>query len=283
MKFGALGVTENTLRIQDTWGDIGRKRLRWVLFEILLGEYTLNVLVELEVLDLEWVDVASVVVFEDLVLLGGQLYLLRIEGSSELGGLDSALSQWIVILQELTKSDSVSHDIILDLLNENVDGAGTGEINVEWLVGGLSTSVRLVDDVVSIFAISEEWHVLDVTVVVAVLLDNGIKLSIADLDTEEGDGLFELFWGNLEVVMSIWVLEEALSIKSLSSDEVSECIKNLGDILLVGVVWALGSVEGLSSGTVNLDVNGSLEVLLGENFINAVTEFSPQNMGTFLW
>lgn len=190
-------------------------------------------MVEREVFDLEWVYVASVVVLEDLVLLGGELYLLSIEGCSELGSLDSSLSQWVMILQELTKSDSVSHDVVLDLLNESFDGTGTGEVDVEWLVGGLSTSVRLVDDVVSILAIFEEWHVLDVTVVVAVFLDNGSKLCIADLNTKESDGLFELFWGNLEVVVSIWVLEEALGVKSFSSDEVSECIKNLGDILLI--------------------------------------------------
>jgi len=189
-----------------------------------LREYALDVLVELEVFDLEWVDVASIIVLEDLVLWGGELYLLSVEGSSELGGLDSSLSQWIVILQEFTKSDSVSHDIILDLLNQNFDGTGTSEVDVEWLIGGLSTGVWFVDDVVTVLAIVEERHVLDVTIIVSVLLDNGVKLSIADLNTKECDGLFELFWGNLEVVVSIWVLEEALGIKSLSSDEVSELV-----------------------------------------------------------
>ncbi len=248
-----------------------------------MREYALDVLVELEVFDLEWVDVASIIVLEDLVLWGGELYLLSVEGSSELGGLDSSLSQWIVILQEFTKSDSVSHDIILDLLNQNFDGTGTSEVDVEWLIGGLSTGVWFVDDVVTVLAIVEERHVLDVTIIVSVLFDNGVKLSIADLNTKECDGLFELFWGNLEVVVSIWVLEEALGIKSLSSDEVSELIKNLVDILLIGGVWTFSSIETLGSGSIDLDINGSLEVLLGENFVDAVTEFSPQNMGTFLW
>ena len=83
--------------------------------------------------------------------------------------------------------------------------------------------------------------------------------------------------------MSIWVLEEALGIKSLSSDEVSECIKNLADVLLVSVTWPFGSVEALGSGTINLNIYRFLKALLGENFIDAVTEFSPQNMGTLLW
>lgn len=283
MKFGALTFVEDALWIQDRWCDIGRKSLSRVLFKILLSEYALDVLVEVEVSDLEWIDAASVVVLENLVLWGGQLYLLSVEGCSELGGLDSSLSQWVVILQEFTKSDSVSHHVVLDLLNKNVDGTGACEINIEWLIGRLSTGVRFVDDVVSILTIFEEWHVLDVTIIVAVLFDNGIKLSIADLNTKESDGLFELFWGNLEVVMSIWILEEALGIKSFSSNEVSECFKNNGDILLISTVWAFCSVETLGSGTIDLDVNRSLKILLGENFIDAVTEFSPQNMGTFLW
>lgn len=283
MKLGCLAFAQDVLWVQDRWGDIGRKSLGWVLFEILLREYALDVLVELEVLDLEWVHVASVVVLEDLVLLGGELYLLSVEGGSELGRLNSSLSQWIVILQEFSKSDSVSHDVVLDLLDESFDGTGTGEVDVEWLIGGLSTGVRFVDDVVSVLTIVEEWHVLDITIIVSVLLDNGIELGIADLNTEESDGLFELFWGNLEVVVSIWILEEALSIKSLSSNEVSECIKNAADILFIGGIWTFCSVETLGSGSIDLNVNGSLEVFLGENFVDAVTEFSPQNMGTFLW
>jgi hypothetical protein len=153
LKFGALTFVEDALWIQDRWCDIGRKGLGWVLLEILLREYALDVLVELEVFDLEWIDAASIIVLEDLVLWGGELYLLSVEGSSKLGGLDSSLSQWIVILQEFTKSDSVSHDIILDLLNQNFDGTGTSEVDVEWLIGGLSTGVWFVDDVVTVLAI----------------------------------------------------------------------------------------------------------------------------------
>lgn len=217
-----------------------------------------------------------------MVLLGGELYLLSVEGSSELGCLNSSLSQWIVILQEFTESDSVSHDVVLNLLNKRINGIGTGEVDVKWLIGGFSTGVSFVDDVVAVFAIVEEWHVLDVTFIVSVLLDNGIELSIADLNTKESNGLFELFWGHLEVVMSIWVLEEALSIKSLSSDEVSELIKNFLDILFIKGIWTFSSIETLGSGSINFDINGSLEVLLGEYFVDAVTEISPQNVGTLL-
>lgn len=214
--------------------------------------------------------------------MGGELYLLSVEGSSELGCLNSSLSQWIVILQEFTESDSVSHDVVLNLLNKRINGIGTGEVDVKWLIGGFSTGVSFVDDVVAVFAIVEEWHVLDVTFIVSVLLDNGIELGIADLNTKESNGLFELFWGHLEVVVSIWVLEEALSIKSLSSDEVSELIKNFLDILFIKGIWTFSSIETLGSGSINFDINGSLEVLLGEYFVDAVTEISPQNMGTLL-
>ena len=243
MKLTLLCFIQYRLRVQDRWSDVIWKSLRWILLQVLEGEYALDVLVEFEVFDLEWVDIASVVVLEDIVLLGGQLYLLSIESRSELGCLDSTLSQWIVVLEELAESDPVPHHVVLDLLDEGLDLAGTSEINVEWLVGGLGTGVRIVDDVVAILAVLEEWKVLDVAIVVTVFLHNGSELGIADLNTEESDGLFELFWANLEVVVSIWILEEALSIKSLSSDEVSESIKNLVDVLLILVVWALGTVE----------------------------------------
>lgn len=156
MKLALLLLIQHRLRIQDRWSNVVRKSLSWVLLEVLVGEYALDVLVEFEVLDLERIDVASVVVFEDLVLLGGQLYLLGVQGRSELGGLDSSLSQRIVILKELAESDSVSHDVILDLLDEGLDLAGTGEVDVKWLVGALGTSVWIIDDVVAVLAILEE-------------------------------------------------------------------------------------------------------------------------------
>ena len=61
------------------------------------------------------------------------------EGIQEpsLGGLNSSLSEWIVILEELTDSDSVSHDVVLDLVHERVDVSGTSEINVEVHISGL--------------------------------------------------------------------------------------------------------------------------------------------------
>jgi len=46
-----------------------------------------------------------------------------------------------------------------------------------------------------------------------------LNVSIIDGDTQKGNSLFELFWGALEVVMSILILEETLSIKSLSNDK----------------------------------------------------------------
>ena len=139
-------------------------------------------MVELEVFDLEWVHVASVVVFKDLVFFGGELYLLSIESGSELGRLDSALSQWIMILQEFTKSDSVSHNLVLDLLDEIGDTVGTGEIDVEWLISRLSTSVRIVDYIVAVLAVLEEWQVLDVSFIVSILFDDGSELGITDLN-----------------------------------------------------------------------------------------------------
>lgn len=115
--------------------------------------------------------------------MGGELYLLSIESGSELGSLDSSLSQWVVILQEFTKSDSVSHNLVLNLLDQIGDALGTGEVDVEWLISGLSTSVWIVDYIVAVLAVLEEWQVLDVSFVVSILLNDGSELGITDLNT----------------------------------------------------------------------------------------------------
>jgi len=92
-----------------------------------------------------------------------------------------------------------------------------------------------------------------------------------------------LLWRDLEVIVSILVLEETLGIKSFSVDQEFELILNVLSVLLIDGIWFVLSIERLSSSVIKGDIDRSLKVFLGENFVNAVTEFSPFDMSTSFW
>lgn len=53
-------------------------------------------------------------VLKKFVFLGSQLKLLGVKSSSELSGINNSLSEWVMILEELTDSDSVSLYVLHD-------------------------------------------------------------------------------------------------------------------------------------------------------------------------
>ena len=85
------------------------------------------------------------------------------------------------------------------------------------------------------------------------------------------------------MVVSILVLEETLGIKPLSVDQEHELLLNLSDVAGISIVWQLGAVEGLSSGVVKGDIHRSFKVLLSENLVDLIAEFSPLDMVSGLW
>ena len=96
-------------------------------------------LIEVEVSDLQWVPGASEEVLKLLIFFCSHLKLLSIQCSSELGGLNGSLSEWVMILEEFTNSNSVSHDMILDLSHKWFHVFSTSEINVEVNIGRFGT------------------------------------------------------------------------------------------------------------------------------------------------
>ena len=73
-------------------------------------------------------------VLKKLVLLSGQLYLLSIKSSSEFSGIDSSLSERIVILKKFSDSNSMSLNHIHDFGHQSIDCLGSGEIDINWLI-----------------------------------------------------------------------------------------------------------------------------------------------------
>jgi len=121
IQFLFLFICELVLWIKDRGSVVLRQGGSWVLLKTLICKNFLNFLVEVEVSDSNWIDWATEIVFEQLVLFLGQLDFLGIQGCPEFSGLDGSLSKRIVILEELAQSDSVSLHSISNFLEQVIN------------------------------------------------------------------------------------------------------------------------------------------------------------------
>ena len=153
---------QNRGRLEDGESSLG------VLLQVLVREDVLDLFVEVEVSNFDGIVGASVVVFEALVLGCGQLQFLGVQSCSEFGGFDGALSERIVVLEELAKSYSVSLDVVPDLLHEFGDLSRAVEVGVALNVSGLGAGVGLVDDVSEALGVCNEPEILDIAQLVGV-------------------------------------------------------------------------------------------------------------------
>jgi len=94
--------------------------------------------------------------------------------------------------------------------------------------------------------------------------------------------LAELLGANLEVLMTIKVLEEALSIESLAHNDFLKSGNNMFDTLFVTLACSLAAINTNGSSIIECDINILLQTLLSENFIDNIAEFSPLDVITGL-
>jgi len=82
--------------------------------------------------------------------------------------------------------------------------------------------------------------------------------------------------------MAIKVLEEALGIESLSLYYLFEAVDDMFDNLLVNFSCLLTTIHTVSSSIIQYSFNILFKSFLSENFVNAVTEFSPLDVFSLL-
>jgi len=161
-------------------------------------------------------------------------------------------------------------------------GLGTIEVSPGLNISGFGSGNGSMNNVLEAVGILEEFSVTDFTVRLTVLGGNTLDLLSGKVVTEEDKDLTELFLGDLEMLMAIPVLEERLGIESISTDDLSETVKNLLNLSLLVLVSGDASINSLSSSIIDGFIEVLLESLLGEDLINSVAEVSPANMLTSL-
>ena len=148
--------------------------------------------------------------------------------------------------------------------------------------GGLGASSVSIDNVFKTVSITKELSILDKALFVTVDEGNGVGLSIINLELEGVQHLSENLGSHLEVTESISVLEEALGVQSVGSDELTELVNNISSDRSLFLVSLASSVDSLGASGTDLSIKVLLETLLGEDLIDSVGEVSPADVSAFL-
>ena len=219
---------------------------------------------------------------ESLKLGRSQSDALSVTGASELLSRQAALSETIVILEELKNSNTIFFHNLLDFGHECKVVTHTVEVRESVPESGLGARGVAIDYVFKAVGITEEVGVPDRVVFVAVNERDSFDLFLTNLETERIQNLSENLRSHLEGAKGISVLEETLGIESVLPDDFTEGFDDLVAecfVLFSGLTSAIG---GGGASIANSGVEVLFETLLGEDFVNSVREYSPVDMGTFL-
>jgi hypothetical protein len=169
------------------------------------------------------------VAFEEFILFIGQSDLLRVKDTSEFLLSNLTLSERIMILKKLSETDSVLLDLCLQLEHQVSDSLFPDEspllANVFVLLG-LVQLLHLLLESLERGAIVDEIKVPNLDVVGSIKGLYGGHFLVGKNETKVVQSLSELLGGHLEVFVAIPILEEALRIKSISSEPFFECTQH---------------------------------------------------------
>ena len=183
---------------------------------------------------------------------------LAVTGASEFLSRQAALSENIVILEELKNSNAVFLDYLLDLSHECLVIIHTIKVRKSVSESGLGACCVAIDYVFKAVCITKEVCIPYRVIFVTVNQRDSFNLLFANLETKSVENLSENLWSHLKGAKGVSVLEEAFGIKSILSNDFTELSNDLladSSMLSGGLTSAIGG--GGASFT-----NSRVEVLL---------------------
>lgn len=130
----------------------------------------------------------------------------------------------------------MSENKFFDFVHQNLDLLGSSEVSVLRNISGLSSGRVHKSCHMQAVAVAQESQVLNITLLVAIDSGHSSNLVVLDWALQQSQDLLELLWRNLEVIVAIMILEEALGIESLPDHELSKVLTQLIDqtLILIG-------------------------------------------------
>ena len=195
---------------------------------------------------------------------------LAVTGASEFLSRQAALSENIVILEELKNSNAVFLDYLLDLSHECLVIIHTIKVRKSVSESGLGACSVAIDYVFKAVGITKEVCIPDRVILVAINKRDSFNLLLINLEAKCVENLSENLRSHLEGAKGISVLEETLGIESVLPDDFTEVSDDLfadSGMLSGGLSSAIG---GGSASFANNSVEVLVKTLLGKDFVNSV-------------
>ncbi len=188
-----------------------------------------------------------------------------------------------MILEELVDANAVLFHNLFHFEHQWFNASLAGEVNKSVSEGRLGSSCVAIDHVLEAVGVLQELLVFDVVVLVTVDESHSVHLVLIDLKSQGVKHLAEDLRGDLEGAQSVSILEEALGVKAVLTDDLSEVLNDLlTKSALLGISLA-SSVDSIDASITDSDIRVPLEALSGEDLVNLVRELSPLNVLTLLW
>lgn len=150
------------------------------------------------------------------------------------------------------------------------------------MVGALGTGVGSVNVKPQHVAVLKEIVITNLNWLVglsaAVNLGDASHLVFVHGEAMSEHNLAEDLGGDLEVLVVVVILEEALGIESVAAHNFLETANNVIDASLLVVAGIFAPVKGRGNGVTEHDVNVLLEALLGEDAVDSVDKFAPAHV-----
>lgn len=156
-----LVVVKHIQRVQNRWRVEAGQALGRVLFEILLREDVLDLVVETAVVHESWVTRLLEVGLQTFVLLGSQHNLLNMQHITEFLARHIALPEDVVILEEFKEADAILLALVLNFPHERFVRLIASEVGECLAVGRLLLGSGAIDLVREAVGVSEEVGVAD--------------------------------------------------------------------------------------------------------------------------
>ena len=168
---------------------------------------------------------------------------LAVTGASEFLSRQAALSENIVILEELKNSNAVFLDYLLDLSHECLVIIYTVEVRKSVSESGLGACSIAIDYVFKAVGITKEVCIPDGVILVTVNKRDSFNRILFYLEAECIENLSENLRSHLKGAKGVSVLEEAFGIKSVLSNDFTEVSNDLladSSMLSGGLTSAIG-------------------------------------------
>ena len=169
------------------------------------------------------------------------------ENTSEFLLRNVALSEDIMVLEELKQSKTVFLNHVLNLSHECFMCSFSIEIGVSFNIGGLGTCCRSVDDVFKAVRVSKELSILNLIVLVSIDCSNRFSVIFKERETKSSKNLTEHLCRYFKVLMAVKILEEALCVKSVLPNEFSEIFSDTLHSCYLSLIGRRSAIDDVSA------------------------------------